>query len=211
MARGASRFPQVQRHLEAELARKGVTRVAGIDEAGRGPLAGPVVAAAVILPPPWSLPGLDDSKRLPARARERLYELIHRAAVAIGVGVAEPGEIDRLNIHRATLQAMARAVAQLHAAPQYLMVDGRHAPPLPLPCQTVVDGDACVASIAAASIIAKVTRDRLMAAYHHDYPQFNFLRNKGYATREHREAIRRFGLCPIHRRSFAPQRTLWDR
>jgi ribonuclease HII len=180
----------------------GHLRIAGIDEAGRGPLAGPVVAAAVILPDRFPCADVNDSKQLSPIQRDRLYELIYFQAVAVGIGIVDALEIDRINILRASLLAMAMAVSNLDPAPDCLLVDGNFPVPLALPQQTIVKGDALCRSIAAASIVAKVTRDRLMGRYDQDYPQYGFVGHKGYATHAHREAICRHGCCPIHRRSF---------
>jgi ribonuclease HII len=176
--------------------------IAGIDEAGRGPLAGPVVAAAVILPVRFPSSDITDSKQLSPIQRDRLYELIYSQAVAVGIGIVDALEIDRINILRASLLAMAMAALNLDPAPDCLLVDGNVPVPLPLAQQTIVKGDALSLSIAAASIVAKVTRDRLMGRYDQDYPQYGFAGHKGYATHAHREAICRHGCCPIHRRSF---------
>jgi ribonuclease HII len=187
---------------EREAWHLGYRRVAGIDEAGRGPLAGPVVAAAVILPASFPVTGIDDSKRLTARRRAHLFEEIRFHAVAVGVGRVDPPLIDRLNILQASLLAMEKAVAEMPVHPDYLLIDGTFPVGTPLPQVSLPKGDARSLSIAAASIVAKVTRDRIMEAYHEEYPQFGFSRHKGYPTRAHREAIRAFGCCPIHRRSF---------
>src|SRR5579871_61483 len=176
--------------------------VAGIDEAGRGPLAGPVVAAAVILNRAKIPKGLNDSKQLSAERRDELFSHIMFSALA--VGVASVDEIDLINIRQATHMAMARAVRALKFQPAFALVDGNDAPALPCPCDTIIEGDAKSVSIAAASIIAKVTRDRLMATLHGEYPRYGWLRNKGYGTAEHRAALARFGPTPHHRRSFAP-------
>jgi ribonuclease HII len=176
--------------------------IAGIDEAGRGPLAGPVVAAAVILPSGYEHPEINDSKKLSARQRERLCEIIERDAVSIGIGVVEAHVIDSVNILQATLVAMRDAVLELSPSPEYLLIDGRNTIDLALHQEAVIRGDSLSLSIAAASIIAKVSRDRLMEMYHRQFPQYNFLQNKGYGTREHREAILKFGRSKIHRRSF---------
>jgi len=188
--------------LENEVRQAGYCRVAGVDEAGRGPLAGPVVAAAVVLPEGFPVQGVDDSKKLTPRRRERLYDVIRRQACAVGVGIVEPGEIDRLNILQAALRAMTVAVAHLDPAPDCLLIDGLHGLPLPLAQRAVPGGDACCVSIAAASIVAKVTRDRIMEGYDARYPQYGFARHKGYPTRAHQDAIARFGCCPIHRQTF---------
>ncbi len=180
----------------------GYRAVAGIDEAGRGPLAGPVVAAAVILPPGYKNPEINDSKKLSAKKRERLYDVIQADAVSIGVGLSEVSVIDSLNILQATLLAMKNAVGGLPVIPDYLLIDGLNRIDGDIPQKTVVHGDALSVSIAAASIIAKVSRDRLMEMYHRQFPQYNFLKNKGYGTKQHRDAIVAYGRCKIHRRSF---------
>jgi ribonuclease HII len=178
--------------------------VAGVDEAGRGPLAGPVVAAAVIFQRGKIPKGLNDSKQLDAETREELYSAIMFNAVAVGVGEATVDEIDLINIRQATHQAMARAVRALQFQPAFALVDGNDAPALPCPCDTIIDGDAKSVSIAAASIIAKVTRDRMMTALHQEHPHYGWLTNKGYSTPEHLAALDRHGPCHHHRRSFAP-------
>jgi ribonuclease HII len=180
----------------------GYCTIAGIDEAGRGPLAGPVVAAAVVLPVVLVPAGITDSKKLTPNKRRRLYDRIYAGAVAVGIGIVDPPHIDQLNILRASLLAMAISVENLSPRPDFLLVDGKFTIPSSLPQAAVVRGDSMSISIAAASIIAKETRDRLMERYHLDYPEFGFSRHKGYPTRAHREAIRQFGCCPIHRRSF---------
>jgi ribonuclease HII len=178
--------------------------VAGIDEAGRGPLAGPVVAAAVILDRRRIPKGLNDSKQLQPDQREEAYARILDVAVAVGVGEASVDEIDIVNIRQATHLAMARAVRALPAAAQFALVDGNDAPALPCQCQTIVEGDARSVSIAAASIVAKVTRDRLMQTLHEEFPGYGWRTNKGYATDEHLAALLALGPCRHHRRSFAP-------
>jgi ribonuclease HII len=192
--------------FEQEARRRGYRRVAGIDEAGRGPLAGPVVAAAVILPIHARLNGVDDSKQLPAPERERLYHAILDKAVGVGIGSADAGEIDALNILEASRLAMCRAIANLDPAPDYLLTDAVTLPGFHVPLRPIIKGDALSLSIAAASIIAKVTRDRLMVTFHETFPQYNFLSHKGYGTAEHLRMLARFGPCPIHRRTFAPVR-----
>ena len=176
--------------------------VAGVDEAGRGPLAGPVVACAVVLPAWTSVPGLDDSKRLSPSRREELYDVVRKVASAVSVARAEPEEIDLLNIHNATLLAMKRALEGLDLRPDYVLVDGKFLPEVDLPGETVVGGDGRSACIAAASVVAKVERDRLMAEYDRIYPQYGFAKHKGYPTPEHLRALREHGPCPIHRRTF---------
>ena len=179
--------------------------VAGVDEAGRGPLAGPVVAAAVILGPK-PIAGLGDSKQKSERQRDRLFDVITAEALAIGVGRAEVDEIDRLNILQASLLAMQRAVAALAIAPDEALIDGLHCPALECPTTAVVGGDASVAAISAASIIAKVTRDRIMLALHLDFPDYGFAQHKGYPTAAHVAALERCGVSRVHRQSFAPVR-----
>ena len=188
--------------FEAEVRIRGFRVVAGLDEAGRGPLAGPVVAAAVVLPPKGKWTGVDDSKKLSPAQRENIFPLLLEKALGVGVGIVEAQEIDRLNILQASLKAMQLAVEKLPLPPDFLLIDGIHALRLPLPQQTIPKGDQRCLSIAAASIVAKVTRDRLMTAYHDQYPQYNFARHKGYGTKEHLQAIRKYGCCPLHRQSF---------
>jgi len=189
-------------NFERVLWRQGVTRVAGIDEAGMGPLAGPVVAAAVVFPPHVELAGVDDSKRLDAPTRTRLAEQIRKRA-AVGVGVASVGEIDRLNVYQASLVAMRRAVESLAEEPQHLLVDARTLPGLSMPQNDFQKGDGINYSIAAASIVAKTHRDGLMEALDREHPGYGLARHKGYPTPEHQAAIRRLGPSPIHRRSFS--------
>lgn len=184
--------------------------IAGVDEAGRGPLAGPVVAAAVILDDARPLAGLNDSKRLSAHQRERLFGFIAVEAICHGVGLASVEEIDRLNIFRATLLAMERAVANLRLQPTRILVDGTHTPRCPCPASAIVKGDATVPAIMAASIIAKVTRDRLMDALAAEFPAYGFAQHRGYPTRAHLAALTLHGPSPIHRRSFRPVRVLLE-
>ena len=179
---------------------------AGVDEAGRGPLAGPVVVAAVILPASYDLASLDDSKRLTAIKRERLTPQIEAQAVAYAVEFVEVDEIDRVNILQATLNGMRRAVENLDPRPQRALIDGNRAPDLSCEVETIIGGDRLVASISAASVLAKVYRDRLMLSMHELYPEYGFDRHKGYPTAMHLERLRQFGPCSIHRRSFAPVR-----
>lgn len=190
--------------FELEARRCGYRRIAGLDEAGRGPLAGPVVAAAVILPNRCRLVGADDSKQLSPSERERLYAVIQERALGIGVGSASHEEIDRLNILEATRLAMQRAVTSVMPLPDCLLIDALSLPGTAWSVRSIIKGDALSMSIAAASIIAKVTRDRLMADYHRLYPEYNFLSHKGYSTEEHLERLLEHGPCPIHRRTFAP-------
>lgn len=193
-------------NLEVDLRAQGFAAIAGVDEAGVAPLAGPVVAAAVVLPPEVRLPVLDDSKRLTPPERDLLYAAILQTAVAVGVGIAAVEEIDRLNILQATRLAHRRAILTLPQRPHLVLIDGRYAADVPLPQLVIVDGDATCAAVAAASIVAKVTRDRLMADLARRFPQYGFDVHKGYGTRAHREAIQRFGITPLHRRSFFPVR-----
>lgn len=178
----------------------------GVDEAGRGPLAGPVVAAAVILPPGASLPGLNDSKKLSPSRRERLAAEIRATALAWAVAEASASEIDEWNILRATLRAMARAVAALPLVPDEVLVDGNRAPTLEVPVRTIIGGDALEPAIMAASILAKTHRDARLVALDRRYPGYGFARHKGYGTAAHLAALARLGPCPEHRRSFAPVR-----
>lgn len=189
--------------FEARAWRAGLHRVAGIDEAGRGPLAGPVVAAAVVIAPDRRIAGLADSKVLAPERRVELYEIIVGRAVAIGVGMADHETIDTVNILRATCLAMMRAVAELAVSPDFVLTDFVRLPELACPQQNLVHGDARCASIAAASIVAKVTRDRLMLEVDKQFPEYGFARHKGYATPDHLAALDRYGPCPIHRRTFA--------
>lgn len=182
--------------------------VAGVDEAGRGPLAGPVVAAAVILLPGARIPHLNDSKQVLPEHRLELYQHIQRLAWSIGVGIIEPDEIDRLNIHRAGFAAMRRALHQLMIRPRHVLVDGFRIPEGPDSQTGIVDGDAKSASIAAASIVAKVTRDRLMEAWDRRYPGYGFKQHKGYGTPAHVASLQTLGPSPIHRRSFRPVRQI---
>lgn len=181
---------------------QGYRRIAGVDEAGRGPLAGPVVAAAVILPEEGLGQKLCDSKQIPPKRREALYEQIYEKAIGIGLGVVHQDEIDLFNILRATLKAMALAVENLSLSPDFILIDGNQPLPLSLPQRPICKGDRICNSIAAASIIAKVTRDRMMMEYHRRYPQYNFAKHKGYGTVEHRKAIQTFGICELHRKTF---------
>jgi ribonuclease HII len=177
--------------------------VAGVDEAGRGPLAGPVVASAVILGRDARIRGLDDSKLLPPEERERLYDEIRGRAVAVGIGACDAGTIDRINVLEATRAAMREALGALGTPPELVLTDFVALPGLPWPQRNLVRGDRRSASVAAASIVAKVTRDRLMAEADRAYPEYGFARHKGYATEEHRRALARHGPCPLHRRAFA--------
>lgn len=188
--------------IEEGLYAKGVGLICGIDEAGRGPLAGPVCAAAVILPPMLAIPGLDDSKKLTDKRRRELMPLFKEQAIAYGIGLASHEEIDSINILQATFLAMERALAQLTVKPDYALIDGNRARDFGLPVQTVVKGDSLSANIAAASILAKVTRDDIMEAMAVDYPGYGFEIHKGYGTKAHYEALRELGHSPIHRMTF---------
>ena len=180
------------------------SNIAGVDEAGRGPLAGPVVAAAVILPPDHTIIGLADSKTMSEKKRERLYFDITQGSIAWAVSVMDAHIIDQINILQATLRAMREAVMQLSTRPSVVWVDGCHCPDVPMPCQAIVKGDQTVAVISAASIVAKVTRDRIMRAYDSCFVDYGFAQHKGYGTKQHLKALAAHGPCSIHRRSFRP-------
>ena len=199
------------RTIENALRRWGFYRIAGSDEVGRGCLAGPVVAGAVVLDPDAHIPGLADSKMLSADERERLNDLIKARALAWSVCFVEPAEIDALNIHRASLEAMRRAVMAITPLPDAVLVDAFRIPELPIAQRGVLHGDRRCAAIAAASIVAKVSRDRQMMTEHTNDPRYGYDRHKGYATAEHRAAVERFGYSSLHRRSFKPQASLFDR
>ena len=188
--------------IEDRCTEEGFQVICGVDEAGRGPLAGPVCAAAVILPPHLELPGLNDSKKLTDKRRRELFPLIKEQAIAYGIAFATHLEIDEINILQATYLAMERALAQLNVKPDIALIDGNRAKDFGLPVKTVVHGDSLSASIAAASILAKVTRDDLMLQMAEDYPQYGFEVHKGYGTKAHYEALRTYGESPIHRKSF---------
>lgn len=198
------------RTLENSIRRMGFNAVAGVDEVGRGCLAGPVVAAAVVLAPDRYVARICDSKTVTAAERERLYDQITRAAVSWFVAAAGREEIDRINIHQASLRAMQRAILKLVPLPDFVLVDAFRVPDLPMAQRAVVHGDARCTAIAAASIVAKVTRDRMMIEWHAQDPRYGFDRHKGYATRDHLDAVSRFGYSDIHRRSFRPP-SLFDR
>lgn len=178
--------------------------IAGVDEAGRGPLAGPVIAAAVILHPDHPITGLADSKKLTEKKREALFDLIYEHALAVAVGRSEPDEIDEINILQASLLAMQRAVEALTTMPTLVLVDGNRAPSLPYKTTAIIKGDQTEPSISAASIIAKVTRDREMLVLDQQYPMYHFAKHKGYPTKDHIAAIEKHGPCVVHRRSYAP-------
>ena len=214
MVRAARRISRNRFEFEQGLLRQGHVRIAGVDEAGRGPLAGPVVAAAVILPAEWmtavlprALIGLNDSKQLTEAERTRYYELLmQEQQVAYGIAVLDTELVDRLNILRATHRAMNEALDRLRPPPDHVLVDGLPVRSIRVPQTSIVQGDSRSYSIAAASVLAKVTRDRLMLEYDRAYPQYGFACHKGYGTAEHFRAIQEHGPCPIHRRSFAPFR-----
>jgi ribonuclease HII len=188
--------------IEHELNKKGYEFVCGVDEAGRGPLCGPVVAAAVILPKDAHIEGVNDSKKLTEKRREKLYDDIMQNAVSVGVGVSDVDIIEEVNILNATKRAMLQAISNLKVNPEYVLVDGNQKIDTDIPLETVVKGDSKSESIAAASIIAKVTRDRLLIEYDKKYPEYGFAKHKGYGTKAHIEAIKKYGLTPIHRPSF---------
>ncbi len=193
---------EIMLRFERELWNKGFTYVAGVDEAGRGPLAGPVVAAAVVFGPCMFIPEVNDSKQLSSVMREHLFDEIMGKAVAVGVGVISHDVIDQVNILNATFLAMHEALRRLPVVPEFVLVDGNRFVTNGTPFTTIIGGDACSFSVAAASIIAKVSRDRIMVQYDGQFPGYGFAKHKGYATVEHREAIRRLGYCGIHRRTF---------
>ncbi len=199
-------FNSSHRWIEEDLALQGFLRIIGVDEAGRGPLAGPVVAAAVILPPQTLIPILDDSKKLTELQREKLFPIIHEKALAVGVGVIDAGEIDKLNILQATFKAMRFAIdrvrLQLPTPPEQILIDGNRKFDYDLPLKTIVKGDHLSRNIAAASVVAKVTRDQIMLAYHQLYPHYDFASHKGYPSQLHKQRLEQFGPCPIHRFSF---------
>jgi len=188
--------------FEHEASRQGYQLIAGIDEAGRGSLAGPVVAAAVILPPGLMIDGVNDSKKLTPRRREALYQVIHQHALATGIGVVGNEDIDRINILRATIMAMEMAVKNLKIPPDYLLIDAVSLSDSRIPHRPIIKGDMLSVSIASASIVAKVTRDRLMTEEHSLFPQYNFMTHKGYGTRDHVSRLRLYGPSIIHRKSF---------
>ena len=189
-------------YFEKMFRKRGYERITGVDEAGRGPLAGPVVAGAVILPQEGIGQRLFDSKQIPPEKREVLYEAIRAKALAVGIGIVSQEEIDDLNILQASLKAMILAIQNLTIPPDFILIDGPHGLEIPIPQRPIRKGDQLSISIAAASIVAKVTRDRLMEGYHQLYPQYDFATHKGYGTKEHRKAIQRFGVCELHRKTF---------
>lgn len=188
--------------FENEYYAKGYKFICGIDEAGRGPLSGPVVAAACILPRDIYIPELNDSKKLTEKKREKIFDVITEAAIGYGIGMASPKEIDEINILNATMLAMRRALESLTPSADFALIDGNIARDFSIPTKTVIKGDSLSASIAAASILAKVTRDRLCLEDAERYPEYNFAKHKGYSTKEHMDAVRKYGPCEIHRKSF---------
>ena len=190
--------------FEGRARASGFTCIAGLDEAGRGPLAGPVVAAAVALPDGLLIPGLTDSKLVPEQERERLFDIIRQQAVCCGVGIVDERTIDEVNIYQATIIAMERALETLSPRPDYLLLDAISLPRVSLPQNPLIKGDRRSHSIAAASVLAKVTRDRLMLELHEKFPQYNFHKHKGYCTKEHLALMRSFGPCAAHRKSYRP-------
>lgn len=187
---------------EWALYKKGYRYLAGVDEVGRGPLAGPVMAAAVVLPPYCEITGLADSKRITPLKRERLYAEIFKVALSVGIGRIDQAEIDRINILNASLKAMAIAVSNLNCPVDYVLIDGTFPIATDITQMTLKKGDSISKLIAAASVVAKVTRDKIMEEYHDQYPLYNFTRNKGYGTRAHLDAIKRYGHSPLHRKTF---------
>ncbi len=200
--------------FDGSLRRQGCRLIAGVDEAGRGPLAGPVVAAAVILGERVDLPGVDDSKKLTAKQRERAFGLVVRGSLAVGVGIVSPEEIDRINILQASLKAMSFALCSLNLRPDLILVDGNRIPRVlprninPEAVRAVIGGDSLSLAVASASIIAKCLRDSLMKTHHQEFPYYGFDRHKGYGTRYHVAALIKYGPCAIHRRSFEPVKSL---
>ena len=188
--------------IEGSFYSEDIKVICGVDEAGRGPLAGPVCAAAVILPKDLEIPGLTDSKKLTDKKRRELFPVIKEQAIAYGIGLASEAEIDEINILQATFLAMQRAIDQLQVKPDFALIDGNREKDFGLPVKTVVKGDSLSANIAAASVLAKVTRDDLMVALAEEYPQYGFEIHKGYGTKAHYEALREFDACPVHRKSF---------
>lgn len=208
-AKAETRRLQQLLKFEKAAQKQGFKAIAGIDEAGRGPLAGPVVAAACIIPFGLKIKGVNDSKQLTEQSRSDLYNIIlENPTILSGIGIVSHQEIDRINIYQATIVAMLQAVAALAAVPDMLLVDGLQLPHPSIPCQKIIKGDCKSQSIAAASIIAKVTRDRIMETFHQEWPQYGFNKHKGYATEQHIEAIKKWGPCPIHRMTYEPLKSL---
>ena len=194
---------------EKELYAQGIQLIAGVDEVGRGPLAGPVVAAAVILPKNCKIPGLNDSKKIPKSKHQAIYQAVLDQAISVGIGVKDNHVIDQVNIYEATKLAMLEAIHELEPQPQHLLIDAMKLD-LPISQTSIIKGDANSLSIAAASIVAKVTRDRMMAAYDQEYPGYDFAQNAGYGTTKHLEGLEKQGVSPIHRRSFEPIKSMTD-
>ncbi|RJU50755.1 ribonuclease HII [Streptococcus sp. AM28-20] len=194
---------------EKELYAQGIQLIAGVDEVGRGPLAGPVVAAAVILPKNCKIPGLNDSKKIPKSKHQAIYQAVLDQAISVGIGVKDNHVIDQVNIYEATKLAMLEAIHELDPQPQHLLIDAMKLD-LPISQTSIIKGDANSLSIAAASIVAKVTRDRMMAAYDQEYPGYDFAQNAGYGTTKHLEGLEKQGVSPIHRRSFEPIKSMTD-
>ena len=194
---------------EKELYAQGIDLIAGVDEVGRGPLAGPVVAAAVILPKACKIPGLNDSKKIPKSKHKEIYEAVLQNAIAIGIGVKDNHVIDQVNIYEATKLAMMEAIGQLGPQPQHLLIDAMKLD-LPIPQTSIIKGDANSLSIAAASIVAKVTRDQMMEEFDREYPGYDFAQNAGYGTAKHLAGLEQLGVTPIHRRSFEPVKTMCE-
>jgi len=194
--------PEYMLRYEQELWNKGIRLIAGVDEAGRGPLAGPVVAAAVILPEKYFHKIIKDSKQLSPVQRIKAYDEIRQNAIAVGIGIVNENEIDKINILQATMKAMNHALNNLSVVPEHVIIDGNYKPEIKVHCRSIVKGDSCSLSIAAASIVAKVIRDTIMIEYDPLYPVYGFAKNKGYGTVQHRDAILRYNLCTIHRKTF---------
>ena len=194
---------------EKELYTQGIHLIAGVDEVGRGPLAGPVVAAAVILPKACKIPGLNDSKKIPKSKHKEIYEAVLQNAIAIGIGVKDNHVIDQVNIYEATKLAMMEAIGQLEPQPQHLLIDAMRLD-LPIPQTSIIKGDANSLSIAAASIVAKVTRDQMMEDFDREYPGYDFAQNAGYGTAKHLAGLDQLGVTPIHRRSFEPVKSMCE-
>lgn len=194
---------------EKELYTQGIQLIAGVDEVGRGPLAGPVVAAAVILPKACKIPGLNDSKKIPKSKHKEIYEAVLQNAIAIGIGVKDNQVIDQVNIYEATKLAMMEAIGQLDPQPQHLLIDAMKLD-LPIPQTSIIKGDANSLSIAAASIVAKVTRDQMMEEFDQKYPGYDFAQNAGYGTAKHLAGLDKLGVTPIHRRSFEPVKSMCE-
>ena len=194
---------------EKECYARGMELIAGVDEVGRGPLAGPVVAAAVILPKGCKIPGLNDSKKIPKSKHKEIYEAVLQNAVAIGIGIKDNQVIDQVNIYEATKLAMMEAIGQLEPQPQHLLIDAMRLD-LPIPQTSIIKGDANSLSIAAASIVAKVTRDQMMEEFDKEYPGYDFAKNAGYGTTNHLAGLHRLGVTPIHRRSFEPVKSMFE-